>query len=57
MIKNEISEMVLIMGKMIENMERLLEELRILQKDIQIRLDQQQFQPEDENSDSGEATI
>lgn len=57
MIKNEVSEMVLIMGKMIENMERLLEELRILQKDIQIRLDQQQFQPEEEDSDSGEATI
>ena len=57
MVKREICEMVFIMGKMIDNMEKLLEELRILQKDIQIRLDQQQLQPEDEDSYSGEATI
>ncbi|MGB2698001.1 MAG: hypothetical protein WBD28_09125 [Candidatus Zixiibacteriota bacterium] len=43
MMRAEISEMVFIMGKMIDNMERLLDELRCLQKDIEIRLDVSDF--------------
>ena len=44
MMKAEISEMVFIMGKMIENMERLLDELSFLQKDIEIRLDNNDYE-------------
>lgn len=51
MVKSEIAEMVFIMGKMIENVERLLDELRTLQKDIQFKIDQNQIEEHEENSE------
>ena len=50
MVKSEIAEMVFMMGKMIENVERLLEELRSLQKDIQIKIDHNQTEEQETNS-------
>ena len=50
MVKSEIGEMVFMMGKMIENVERLLEELRSLQKDIQIKIDHNQDEEQETNS-------
>jgi adenylosuccinate lyase len=48
MVKSEIAEMVFMMGKMVENMSKILEELKSLQKNIENRLDQSELEPEEE---------
>ncbi len=47
MTKTQITDMVCVMNTMLDNMAKLLEEMRSLQKDIENRLNQAKEEPEE----------
>lgn len=48
MLSSETKEMVYVIGKMLENMEKLVEEMKSLQNDIETKLDQSDCDSEEE---------
>jgi len=48
MVRSQIGDMVYVMNTMLDNMARLLEEMRSLQKDIQNKLDDVKEEPQEQ---------